>query len=350
LAGVCFRGDARGIDFKLADGVQVLARGRLTVYEPQGSYQLVARTIEPEGRGELERAYRILVAKLQAEGLFDDARKRGLPRYPSGLAVITSPTGAAIRDILSTLARRFPCVNVWVLPVPVQGAQAAPAIERALDALATRDDVDLVILGRGGGSLEDLWAFNEETVARAIHRCAVPVISAVGHEKDVTISDLVADRRAATPTMAAEIAVPECSEVLHRLSALQGRMAQAQRGRVERASARVREMLRSYALGSVRGRIERGMQAVDFATLQLGGAVRRRIGDETARKESLRARLETLGPASILRRGFALCVDPRTGRVVRAVAEALDAREVDLTFHDGVVTAATRPHTTGDAS
>ena len=339
LAAVCFRGDARGIDFTLEDGVQVLARGRLTVYEPQGSYQLVARSIEPAGRGELERAYRLLLARLHAEGLFDEARKRTLPRYPGTVAVITSPSGAAVRDVLSTLHRRFPCVNVLFVPVPVQGEQAPPALVRALDAVSERGDADVVIVGRGGGSLEDLWAFNDEAVARAIHRCAVPVISAVGHEKDVTIADLVADRRAATPTMAAEIAVPDRTDVAQRVDAILGAMASRMRSRVERAGARVGEMLRSYALGRVRGRIERGMQAVDFVTLRLHAAARARTRAGAAGLETLAARLGALDPRDIMRRGFVVCVDARSGRVVRGAGEALDARDVQLSFHDGAVSA-----------
>lgn len=339
LAAVCFRGDARGIDFEMADGVQVLARGRLTVYEPQGSYQLVARTIEPAGRGELERAYRMLLARLGAEGLFDEARKRALPRYPACLAIITSPTGAAVRDILSTLKRRFPCVNVVFLPVPVQGEQAPPAIIRALDAVSSIEGVEVVIVGRGGGSLEDLWAFNDEGVARAIHRCAVPVISAVGHERDVTIADLVADRRAATPTMAAEIAVPARGDVLHRVDALLGSMARRMEARVERGSARVNEMLRSYALGRVRGRVEQAMQRTDLVSGRLHTVLRARSREHAAGLDSLEGRLRTLDVRETMRRGFVVCSDARSGDLLRDSAAALGAGDVHLSFHDGRVAA-----------
>ncbi len=339
LAAVCFRGDARGIDFEMADGVQVLARGRLTVYEPQGSYQLVARTIEPAGRGELERAYRMLLARLGAEGLFDEARKRALPRYPACLAIITSPTGAAVRDILSTLKRRFPCVNVVFLPVPVQGEQAPPAIIRALDAVSSIEGVEVVIVGRGGGSLEDLWAFNDEGVARAIHRCAVPVISAVGHERDVTIADLVADRRAATPTMAAEIAVPARGDVLHRVDALLGTVARRMEARVERGSARVNEMLRSYALGRVRGRVEQAMQRTDLVSGRLHTALRARSREHAAGLDSLEGRLRTLDVRETMRRGFVVCSDARSGDLLRDTVAALGAGDVHLSFHDGRVAA-----------
>lgn len=327
LAAVCFRGDARAIDFTLEDGVHVLARGRLTVYEPQGSYQLVARSIEPAGRGELERAYRILVARLHAEGLFDVARKRPLPRYPATVALITSPSGAAVNDVLSTLRRRFPCVGVLFVPVPVQGEQAPPAIVRALDAISARGDVDVVIVGRGGGSIEDLWAFNDENVARAIYRSTVPVISAVGHEKDVTIADLVADHRAATPTMAAEIAVPDRADAAHRVQTLQAAMA-----------------------SRVRGRVERGMQALDFVLLRLQGAARGRLRDEAARLETLGARLGGMDPRDIMRRGFTICVDARTGRLLKGAEEALAARDVRLSFHDGAVSAVVNERLAKEAS
>ena len=202
LRAVCFRSDARRLDFEIEDGMQVLARGRLTVYEAYGQYQLVAYAVERAGAGALEAAFRRMKEKLLKEGLFDPDHKKPLPPFPKKIAVVTSPTGAAVRDIVSTLRRRWPAIEVLLCPVRVQGDQAVGEIVRALDALSTLDGVDLVIVGRGGGSLEDLWAFNEEPVARAIYRCPIPVVSAVGHETDFTIADFVADMRAATPTMA----------------------------------------------------------------------------------------------------------------------------------------------------
>ncbi len=342
LSAVCFRGDARLLDFRLEDGVQVIARGRLTVYEAQGSYQLVARAIEPAGRGDLERAFRMLVARLQAEGLFDDAHKRRLPRFPARIAVITSPTGAAIRDVLSTLRRRFPCVEVLVIPVVVQGDAAAAQIVRALDAVSERSDIDVVIVGRGGGSIEDLWAFNDEGMARAIHRCSVPVISAVGHESDVTIADFVADRRAATPTMAAEIAVPDRTDVLRHIVAVERTLSGRVQERIERSRRRIAELVRSYALGRVRGRIEHAIQGLDFTTVRLARAKRARARDGAARLEAITGRLAALDPQSVLRRGYAVCAEAGSGRVVRDATHALSARDVRLTFHDGAVAADVR--------
>ncbi len=339
LNAVCFRSDARLLDFDLSDGLRVVARGRLTIYEAQGTYQLVARAIEPAGRGDLERAFRLLVAKLEKEDLFDEARKRPLPRYPQRIAVITSPTGAAVRDIFATLARRFACVEVWFAPVQVQGERAPFEIVRALDALADYD-IDVVILGRGGGSIEDLWAFNDEAVARAIHRSKAPVISAVGHESDITIADFVADRRAATPTMAAEIAVPDRTDVITRVASFMERGSARLRARVVLEQRRVAESVRSYALGQVRGRVERGMQSLDFALERMQRAT---ASSQTARRamiETACARLVGLDPREVLRRGYAVCHDETGAHVLQSAHAAQAAARMRVTFHDGVVAAA----------
>jgi len=339
LNAVCFRSDARLLDFDLADGQRVVARGRLTIYEAQGSYQLVARAIEPAGRGDLERAFRLLLAKLDQEGLFDEARKRPLPRYPRTVAVITSPTGAAVRDILATLARRFPCVEVLFVPVQVQGERAPFEIVRALDGLAEHE-VDVVILGRGGGSIEDLWAFNDEAVARAIHRSRAPVVSAVGHETDVTIADFVADRRAATPTMAAEIVVPDRHEVARRVMSCIERSGARAHSRLVLERRRVAELVRSYALGQVRGRVERSMQALDFMVERAQRAAGASSLARRAAIENACARLSGLDPRDVLRRGDAVCHDESGAHVLRSAGQAIEAGRMRVTFHDGVVAAA----------
>jgi exodeoxyribonuclease VII large subunit len=314
LNAVCFRSDARTLDFELSDGLRVVARGRLTVYEAQGTYQLVTRAIEPAGRGDLERAFRLLVAKLKEEGLFDEARKRPLPHLPRVVAVVTSPTGAAVR-----------------------GERAPLEIVRALDALSERPEVDVVILARGGGSIEDLWAFNDEAVARAIHRCRAPVVSGVGHEADVTIADFVADRRAATPTMAAEIAVPDRTDLARRVEACLHRSGSRMHARLAIEMRRVAEAVRSYALGSVRGRVERAMQALDFAVermaLAAGGAARARQSSLA----TLEARLSGLSPREILRRGYTVCFDESGAHVLRAAEQAIEAGRIRIAFHDGTV-------------
>jgi len=339
ISVVCFRADARRLDFEMEDGALVIARGNLTLYDAQGSYQLVARVIEPAGRGDLERALRILVARLREEGLFDAARKRPLPRYPSRLAIITSPTGAAIRDILSTIERRFPCVEVLVVPVQVQGDAAPAQIVCALDAVSARGDVDVVILGRGGGSIEDLSAFNHEGVARAIHRCSVPVISAVGHETDVTIADFVADVRAATPTMAAEIAVPSRVELFGQLSALEQRAAARLAGGIDSSRRRVGALVRSYALGQVRGRIEHAMQRLDHASQRVVRAGHMAVNDRRAREGAFAARLNGLNPRDVLRRGYAVCTSASSGEALTSVPDAVREGSVHIVFHDGAASA-----------
>jgi exodeoxyribonuclease VII large subunit len=338
LRSVCFRSAAREIDIDLRDGMQVVVRGRLTVYEGYGSYQIVAYAIEEAGEGELEKAFRKLVARLDEEGLFDEEHKKTIPRYPERVAVVTSPTGAAIRDILSTIRRRWPCVEVVIAPVRVQGDLAAPEIAAAIEMLSRSRDVDTIILGRGGGSLEDLWAFNEESVARAIYSCPVPIISAVGHETDVTVSDFVADHRAATPSMAAEVAVPRREDVGERVDQLARRIVRHVSATVEIRRGRLDELLRSYALGQVRGRIEASMQRLDYAFERLARSVSALVKDRNSKLERCMSMLSALNPSDILARGYTVCAD-RAGRLLRTSREATEAGSIRVTFHDGAVSA-----------
>jgi exodeoxyribonuclease VII large subunit len=337
LRSVCFRGDAGRLTFEPADGLQVVVHGRVTLYENYGQYQLVAATIEEAGSGALELAFQRLKEALEAEGLFDPARKKPLPRFPFRVGVITSPTGAAIRDIVSTLRRRWPCVEILICPVRVQGETAAPEIARALDRLSDRDDIDLVIVGRGGGSLEDLWAFNEEIVARAIHRCSRPTISAVGHETDFTIADFVADARAATPTAAAEIAVPDVHSVRATVDEALRRLTRDVRRRLDTQMARVGELLRSYALGQVRGRIERLMQNHDYVMEKLHERIQTIIHHQDVRLQDMTTRLRGLDPKAVLGRGYAICEDSTGERVIRTVDSAVRAGSMRVTFADGAV-------------
>ncbi len=338
LRAVCFRGSARNLDLDLRDGMMVVARGRLTIYEGYGSYQIVASEITEAGEGALEKAFRKLVARLDSEGLFDESIKKPLPRYPERIAVVTSPTGAAIRDILSTLRRRWPCVEVIVVPVRVQGDLACGEIVEAIDSLSRCHDIDTVIVGRGGGSLEDLWAFNEEDVARAIHRCPIPVISAVGHESDLTVSDLVADYRAATPTMAAEVAVPMRDEISARVFQVTRRVIRTVETLVAMHRRRLNELLRSYALGQVRGGIEQSMQRLDYAMERLSRAMTAAVKEKRYVLERRMSTLDALNPGRILARGYAICAGP-DGGVIRSTKEATAAGRLRVTFQDGSVSA-----------
>lgn len=240
VRGAMFRNRNQLLRFRPVEGLQVLVRAKVSLYEPRGDYQLIAESMEEAGDGALQRAFEALKRKLDGEGLFDPAGKQDLPALPRRIGVVTSPSGAALRDVLSVLRRRFPAIPVLVYPVPVQGRDAGREIAAMLYTACARRECDVLILTRGGGSLEDLWAFNEEVVARAIHACRIPVISAVGHEVDFTIADLVADRRAPTPSAAAELASPDQADWLARLAGLDTRAAR----RMQQALTASRERLR----------------------------------------------------------------------------------------------------------
>jgi exodeoxyribonuclease VII large subunit len=337
VRAACFRRDAARLGFDVADGMKVVVRGRLTLYEPYGQYQIVAYDITEAGEGELEKAFLALKDKLEKEGLFDPDHKKGLPAYPMRIAVVTSPTGAAVRDVVSTIERRWPCAEVFVIPVRVQGDQAAPEIVRALEMLPRIEGLDVAIVGRGGGSLEDLWAFNEEAVARAVFDCPVPVVSAVGHETDFTIADFVADMRAATPTMAAEIVVPIGDDVAEDIDDAVARIHRVVETRIRLGSARLRELLRSYALGRVRNRLESLMQSLDYTMERLRRSAETLLKDRRAAVERAATRLDALSPREVLARGYTICSDPATGAVLKRVGDALAAGSVAITFQDGSV-------------
>lgn len=319
--------DARQLPMDPEEGMQVRAYGGLTLYEARGAYQMTVRRLEAEGGEGLWRmAFEKLRLKLEAEGLLDPARKRSLPTYPSCVGVVTSPTGAAFQDIRSVLARRAPWVRVILSGARVQGEGAAVEIARALDALAATGLPDVIIVGRGGGSIEDLWAFNEEPVARAVARCPVPVVSAVGHETDVTISDLVADLRAPTPSAAAEAVVPDAAALREDLVAVPARLARGLRGTVavrRRALDGRLEMLGR----ALRRTMDPLRQSVDLASGRLETALRRTLRERRQALEAGAGRLEALSPLATLKRGYAV---PRgdDGSVLRG----LDAFRPGLRF------------------
>ncbi len=291
-----FKPKSQWLKFVPRDGMQVRVRGRLTLYEPRGDYQLVLDTMEEAGEGALRRAFDQLKARLAAEGLFDDARKRALPAFPRRLGVLTSPSGAVIRDILSVLRRRFPLVEVELLPVPVQGTTAAAQIRTLLLKADASARYDVLVLARGGGSLEDLWAFNDEALARSIAACATPVISAVGHETDFTLADFAADLRAPAPSAAAELLVPDASDLRLRLSALHRRLqALSATGLRERAQRADRAFLRLHALRP-QARLELWQQRVERTRSQLDNLQQRRLQLASSRLQGLTLRLQAQHP------------------------------------------------------
>ncbi len=358
------------------DGDRVLVRCQPGVYTARGELQLICEHMEPAGEGELLRAFEALKKRLAAEGLFDDALKRPLPRLPRAIGLITSATGAAVQDVLTTLGRRYPLAPVYLYPVPVQGIEAAPAIVRALGALPQRAPVDVVLLVRGGGSLEDLWSFNEEAVARAIRACAVPVISGVGHEVDVTIADFAADLRAPTPTAAAERVAPDVADWRREVRNQESRLAQAlqrqlrsdrerlracdarlqiqhPQRRLQDAAQRLDEWLQrlphalqtrvsdrrhrlNHLMARLAGsapssRILRRQRALDELSARLNAAHRQRLSDAQARLQRTTTALDSLNPRAVLQRGYAIALDAQ-GRALTDATQAQvgDALQIQL--------------------
>jgi exodeoxyribonuclease VII large subunit len=285
---VAFRSSHRYWKFKPRDGLAVLARGRIDVYEARGEYQLLVEALEPQGLGALQLAFEELKRKLAAEGLFAAERKRPLPRFPRRIGIVTSPHGAAIADLVNILSRRFPGLHIRLFPALVQGEGSVEDVCRGIEYFSRTKWAEVVIVGRGGGSLEDLWTFNEEAVARAIAACSVPVISAVGHESDVTIADFVADLRAPTPSAAAELATPTRQEVEERIHAARAKSIQALRYRLAMLERRLRQQGIDRAAGALRLRVGRAQQRVD----DLGYRVRERIRAATGLRERARRALE----------------------------------------------------------
>ena len=328
-----FKPKSTWLDFAPREGMKVLARGRLTLYEARGEYQMVLDHMEEAGEGALRRAFEALKSKLQAEGLFATERKRPLPAYLRRLAVITSPTGAAVRDVLSVLGRRFPLVAVDVLPVPVQGATAAAQIVQMLRRATASGRYDVVLLARGGGSLEDLWAFNDEALARAIAASPVPVVSAIGHETDFSLSDFAADLRAPTPSAAAELLVPHADDLRRQLRRLEQRVVAVQKQRLRQLAQRAdRAALRLQGLRP-QARLQLLCRRQSEALRRLRGAWQRRAERERSQLRELARSLSATSPLATVARGYAI-LQHDDGRVVRAVGDValgdvLDARVTD---------------------
>ncbi len=318
LRAVMWRGNASRLRFDPHDGLQVLAAGAMEVYAARGSYQLVIEELLPVGIGPLELAFRQLHDRLALEGLFNPERKRPLPRFPRRIALVTSPTSAAVRDMLQVLTRRWPGCDVVVVPVPVQGAEAGAKIAAALRSVHRIPGVDVVITGRGGGSLEDLWSFNEEVVARAIFHCKVPVVSAVGHEIDVTIADLVADRRALTPSEAAEIVAPNAAEVRLAIDRFAERLIGALHGRAARLRMTLDALTARRCFAKPLDPIRDRQRRLDELDASLGRSARRLIGDARAKLAAVTAGLDALNPLAVLARGYSITYRDGDSRPVTA--------------------------------
>lgn len=303
---VMFRGSAGKLRFRPESGMQVIAAGRISVYPRDGAYQLYCTGLSPDGVGDLYVAFEQLKEKLHQEGLFDPDHKKPLPPYPRRIAIVTSSAGAAVHDMIRILRRRYPIAKVLLLPVRVQGVEAPPEIVGAIRYANRWQLADVLIVGRGGGSIEDLWAFNDERVARAIYASEIPVISAVGHEPDVTISDFVADRRASTPSNAAEIAVPDQVELAARLESARRTMAQGTLNTLERAERQLKALSAKRVLTDPMATVEDRRMQLDSVQQRLGLTAQRQLGARQQRFAALGAKLDALSPLKVLGRGYAM--------------------------------------------
>jgi len=375
---VMFKTQNRFLKFRPEDGLRIVAWGRISVYGPRGDYQLILDTMEPLGIGSLMLAFEQLREKLAREGLFDEPRKRPLPRFPRTIGLVTSPKGAAVRDMIRIATRRFPGINILVSPTSVQGDKAPMEIVAALERISRAEDVDVILVGRGGGSVEDLWAFNDERVVRAVAACPIPIVSAVGHETDFTLTDFAADLRASTPSAAAELVVPDrrelhereiqmmtrlrnsverslsrtsgvveelakrlydprraiderrqrMDETVGRLVGMMRRMVNARRAELERTAARLRPEL-------LRRPIAAGSAEWESLCLRLSRTTRSELGQARSSLEALASKLESLSPLAVLARGYSVTLLPATGAVVRDAADVRLGAELNVRLQRG---------------
>lgn len=330
LKAVMFKGAASHLQFMPEDGMKVLARGRISVYEAGGAYQLYISEMIPDGVGALYVAYEQLKQRLEMEGLFASEHKKSIPAYPERIGVITATTGAAVRDIINVITRRYPYAEIIIYPSLVQGEGAAPNIVEGIEYFNRTKMADTLIVGRGGGSIEDLWAFNEEIVARAIYESEIPIISAVGHETDFTIADFVADLRAPTPSAAAEIAVPSQIELLSKISMLEQRMKKSLVSGVENR----RLKLERLKLRDPREKIGDYSIALDNMVKQMQNAFSMSVLSRREKLGKACAKLEALSPLHVMARGYAIPSDGE-GNVIRSAKALKNGDEFDLKFHDG---------------
>ncbi len=335
IRAVLFRSSQRHLKFTLQHGMRVICRGRVSVYEPRGEYQVIVEYIEPKGVGALQKAFEELKARLEREGLFNLDRKRPLPVLPSRIGIVTSPTGAAIRDILRVMRRRHPRMGVLVYPVPVQGPAAAPAIAEAIGYFNREKCVDVMIVGRGGGSLEDLWAFNEEAVARAIYASRIPVISAVGHETDYSIADFVADLRAPTPSAAAEMVVESEEHLRSAVHGLLSRLTAAVRSEMEQVRIRLDHAIR--LLGDPRKRTQEYGQRIDELQARLAYGLRNVLRQGRTRLGSMTAALDHLNPLGILSRGYSVTRREPAGTIIKNAGDVLPGDRIRTQVFKGVI-------------
>lgn len=337
IRAVMFSGNARNLRFKPTDGMKVICRGRVAVYEPTGQYQLYIEDMQPDGIGALTLAYEQLKKKLAEKGLFDSAHKKSLPKFPKTVGVITSPTGAAVQDIRNILYRRFPCVNIVMCPVLVQGDSAPEQLVRAVKTLDMYNACDVIIIGRGGGSIEDLWAFNDETLANAIYDCKIPVISAVGHETDFTICDFVSDMRAPTPSAAAELAVPDKAELMSYYNSQLQYLSSFMDSRFRQSSSLLIDFQRRISLVSPQSKIDKYEKNIELLMNKSQNLINEKYFKTSNEITKISAKLESLNPLSVLSRGYSIA--EKDGRVITSSSQLSKGDNFTLEFSDGKINA-----------
>ncbi len=338
LRAVMFRGSAMGLDFRPENGMQVIAEGRVGVYEREGQYQLYINSMVQDGKGNLYEQFEKLKKKLETEGLFDASAKKTIPTFPKRVGVATAPTGAAVRDIINILSRRFPYADICLYPVLVQGDGAAESVCRAIEYFNENSAADVLIIGRGGGSMEDLWAFNEEVLARAIFKSEIPIISAVGHETDFTISDFVADLRAPTPSAAAELAVPSGAEIAEKFSTAGMRLANAVNKIIEKRQLQLKVYAEKQILRDPMFKVnEKGMQ-LDSIFRMFENAAKTAVAEKRQKFGVVVSKLDGLSPLNTLNRGFSVAKDC-DGKVIKSVAGVKSGDDISVVVSDGQIKA-----------
>ena len=338
ISAVMFRGDASRLSFLPMDGMKVVVYGRISLYEKSGQYQVYIRTMISDGAGELARAYEALKRKLEAEGLFAPERKKKLPKLPRRIGIVTSPTGAAIRDMINVTGRRYPMADLIIFPAAVQGAEAPPQLRAGVEYFNAMGNVDVIILGRGGGSMEDLWAFNDEALARAVAASEIPIISAVGHETDFTLCDFVADCRAPTPSAAAEIAVPDARAIFAYTEQTEERIARAMSAKLTRCNEDVLNMEKIIALNSPSAVLSRHALALQNLGVRIDGAMNKRLAASGSALAEVSAKLSGLNPLGVLSRGYS-AVKGEDGRIKGSVNSLTVGERVAIVMSDGVADA-----------
>ena len=338
LRCVMFKGNAMRMKFRPENGMKVIAMGKISVFPRDGAYQLYCTGLVLDGVGDLYAAFEQLKAKLQAEGLFDPAHKKPIPKYPGTIGIITSSAGAAVHDMLRILRKRYPLTKVLLLPVRVQGVEAPGEIAAAIGYANYHRLADVLIVGRGGGSIEDLWAFNDEVVARAIYASRIPVISAVGHEPDVTISDFVADLRAATPSNAAELAVADQDALRQTLDAMTASMASAMARKIKTARQHLKVLSDSQALQSPEGYLQQRQKALEMLKNRLIAAQNTQIARKKQRFIAMTAKLDAMSPLKVLTRGYAMA-QKEDHQIIRSVRDVNRGEDVQVLLSDGSFTA-----------